>query len=178
MCLLETFASDRRDLAAATQNSQVPVWLLSFSGSEEPRCIFHLLLERLQRGKVLPAQRALHRLFLARQPLMLCPHFHAGDVDVIAATEPGRNVKKRPARVSVINKIQEMKIFPHGFCSVQRIGSNFITSYNLCWWFPQNMLNRCYSGVDFSVLCEYGVMFWPAVQQKLTRASYNILKHA
>ncbi len=33
--LLETFARDRADPAAVTDNSQVPVWLLSFSGGEE-----------------------------------------------------------------------------------------------------------------------------------------------
>lgn len=62
-CLLEAFACDRADPAAVTENSQVSVWLLSFSGSEELCCIFHLLLEKLQRAEVLPAQRALYCFF-------------------------------------------------------------------------------------------------------------------
>lgn len=59
-CLLETLPSDRAHPAALTDNSQVSLWLLSFSCSEELCCVFHLLLERLQRAEVLPAQRALH----------------------------------------------------------------------------------------------------------------------
>lgn len=110
MGLLETFASDGADPTDVTDDPQVSVRLLSLRSGEELCRIFHLLLEQLHGAERLPAQGTRHRLYVARELLVICPHFHAGDMDVIAATEPGARRGRHRAEED----------FPHKFVVFER----------------------------------------------------------